>query len=138
MLIAHLVACAFMCGVIWIIQILHYPAFRDIEDAKFRAFHRGHSGRISFIVAPVMIGELASGTWLLYKDAQNVWLIANFVLLLATWISTFALSVPIHNSLEKAKDIKKIEKLIQTNWPRTLAWSARLLILAVYLGVVRG
>ncbi len=129
MLMLHLAACAFMTGVIWIIQILHYPAFQEVDFERFPRFHQDHSWRISFIVGPIMILELATGVLLLMRNFNDLIFLTTFVMLGINWICTFALSVPIHNSLSKKRDDGKIAHLIRTNWPRTILWSVRLIML---------
>jgi hypothetical protein len=41
-------------------------------------------------------------------------------------MSTFLVSVPLHNLLQKERNSKIIERLILTNWPRTILWTLRL------------
>lgn len=123
-----------MTGVIWIIQILHYPAFSWIEPARFSDFHRNHTQRITFIVGPMMIFEMVTGVLLVLHPPRETLLLLNLVLILGIWICTFALSVPLHNQLEGGKDVEKINRLIRTNWPRTFLWTLRsLLLLGVFL-----
>jgi hypothetical protein len=48
------------------------------------------------------------------------------------WLVTFIFSVPLHNKLLQGKDHLHIQKLVRTNWIRTLLWwtrSAGILIL---------
>ncbi len=80
-----------------------------------------------------MIVELATGLIILLRNPSDVVLVINFVLNIAAWLFTFGLSVPLHNSLEKTRDLEKIKKLIQTNWPRTILWSARTALLLIYI-----
>jgi uncharacterized membrane protein len=133
LLIVQLAACAFMSGVIWIIQILNYPAFEAIHESRFLEFHDQHSKRITFIVGPMMLLEFATGALLVAFRPSSIELIANFVLIVAIWLFTFLLSVPIHNALARKRDIEKIERLVVTNWPRTVAWSLRLCLLLFYV-----
>jgi len=136
MLTANLVACTFMTGLIWIVQLLHYPAFAAIEASTFPKFHQMHSQRISFIVAPVMLFELVTGGLLLIYPPREPLVIISFVLLIVIWICTFTISVPLHNQLGTQKDLDKIKKLILTNWPRTILWSFRsILLLWVFYSV---
>ncbi|HUF03629.1 MAG TPA: hypothetical protein VMM38_05570 [Aridibacter sp.] len=44
---------------------------------------------------------------------------------LLTWIFTFLVQVPIHNSLSKGFDDSLVKKLVRTNLLRTVAWSLR-------------
>ena len=121
----HLYCCLMMTGLIWIVQLVHYPSFRFIPPEKFRAFSHFHVTRISIIVLPLMLIELISGFWLFWQNmAFNPWGM-NFALILVIWICTFFLSIPCHASLLKQHNPQKIQWLIVTNWPRTLLWSLR-------------
>lgn len=51
--------------------------------------------------------------------------IMRFILLMASWLLTIFVSVPLHKRIERNNDLEgSIEKLIQTNMPRTLTWTA--------------
>ena len=130
-LIAQLASTAFLAGLIWIVQILHYPAFARIRDEEFRAFHSHHTNRISFLVAPLMIVELVTAgalAWLM----QDLFFAVNFTLAILVWILTFTLSVPIHNSLAETRQDTTIQRLVLTNWPRTIVWTVKWLSLSIW------
>ncbi|MAF78956.1 MAG: hypothetical protein CME63_16180 [Halobacteriovoraceae bacterium] len=124
----HFCLCLVMLGVIWVIQIVHYPSFRFAKLGPFRDFTSFHVKAISSIVIPLMTIELLSGSFLAYKSPRPL-ILLNFTLILLTWLSTFILSVPLHNKLSQDFDLKNIEKLVLTNWPRTLMWTIRSVIL---------
>ena len=46
---------------------------------------------------------------------------------------TFLISGPIHGRLAKERDHHLIEKLIKTNLPRTVAWTAHLIVAGMML-----
>ena len=60
-IVIHFISTSLMVGIIWIIQLLHYPAFHFIDKANYSAFQDFHMNRVSFIVVPTMITELVSG-----------------------------------------------------------------------------
>ncbi len=130
-LILHLCSCLFLTGLIWTIQIVHYPTFKFVEPVQFHNFTKFHVKKISYIVAPLMVLELASALYLLRVQA-NLPIFINLIFLLLIWLSTFFLSIPCHDKLLKQFDLSIIEKLIQTNWPRTILWSLRSLLLMTY------
>src|SRR4051812_40337531 len=99
-----LASCACMTGLIWLVQLLHYPAFAVIENPKFTTFHAEHTRRITYLVGPLMGIEFLSALGLLYLNARESLLQVNFLLLLLTFISTAALSVPLHSQLAAGKD----------------------------------
>ena len=129
----HFISTIFMTGVIWIVQLVHYPAFHFVEEKKFVEFEKFHTFNISLIVLPMMIIELLSGIllislyWGFYFKAT---FISNLIILFITWLITFSISVPLHDKLGKGKDFKLINQLTQTNWVRTIAWSLRLIVLS--------
>jgi uncharacterized membrane protein len=128
----HLVCCAWMTGLIWVIQLLHYPAFAKIKKSEFIAFHATHTGLITFLVGPVMSVELLTGITLIKTSDFHPIFIGNFVLLVGIWICTAVLSVPAHDRLSSGQDLRRIDWLVRTNWPRTLFWSLRLVGFIVY------
>jgi hypothetical protein len=129
----HLVSCWSLIGVIWIIQLVHYPAYRFIDVTQFTQYQLFHSKQITYFVAPMMLLEFASSVWMLYQAIQtktNLTLLSvSFVLLLMIWALTFFKIVPLHNQLQFGKDTSMIEQIIQLNWWRTILWSARGLLL---------
>lgn len=91
-----------------------------------------HSQRITYIVGPLMLLELLSAFAIVVHGLTLVPII-NLSLLLLIWLSTAFVSIPIHNKLARGSDRDAIEKLIRTNWSRTLLWTARSLLLAFSL-----
>ncbi len=128
--VIHLVATFFMTGVIWIIQLVHYPSFRFVSSEGFLKFSEFHQSSITWVVGPMMVVELLTGLYLwLHQPTSLVWPLLCFLTLLI-WLSTFFLSVPLHTQLiVSGYDLALIDKLVSTNWPRTLFWSLRSLIL---------
>lgn len=124
----HIALTAIMTGVIWVIQLVHYPSFHYVNMVVYTKFQKFHMFRISFIVMPVMILEII--TAMLFFVFSSSWLyILNMFLLVLIWLSTALLSVPCHTRLEKAYSYDDVDKLVKTNWPRTLLWSTRLVLL---------
>jgi len=115
-----------MTGVIWIVQLVHYPAFKYVHDENFTAFQKFHMRRISYVVMPLMLVELISLCFIWKSDLLNN---INALFLFGTWLATFFLSMPCHSSLAKKRSTQTINKLVISNWPRTLLWSMRLLLL---------
>ncbi len=123
-----LYSCLMMTSVIWLVQLTHYPSFKFIDKKDFLTFHQFHSSSITFIVFPLMLIELLSTGYLLLTLKNSFWAI-NFLLVILTWLSTLLVSIPIHSKLSKEKNEKIIKSLVITNWPRTIFWSLRSIIL---------
>jgi phosphatidylserine synthase len=125
--------CTFaLTGLIWVIQLVHYPSFAMVEKKQFKNFHQFHSRQISRLVIPLMVGELFSAALLLAANSSLIWWI-NLVLALAPWIFTFALSVPAHQILAEGYDAASITRLVNTNWWRTITWSLKAILLLLIL-----
>jgi hypothetical protein len=122
-----------LTGVIWLVQIVHYPLFAFVGDDRYKIFHVSHMNWITFVVAPLMIVELfAAILWLFYSPASvNGALLLWFGLILvaAIWASTFFLQVPLHEKLAQGFDAATHRALVNTNWIRTAAWTLRAVII---------
>ncbi len=115
-----------MTGVIWIVQILHYPTFLKIEREKFQNFAEWHSVKITWIVAPLMVLEMLSSVILLKLFDFTLLPIVHVISIGFIWLATALLSVPCHNLLiGQGYNEEVIYKLIRTNWVRTVLWSLR-------------
>jgi hypothetical protein len=78
---------------------------------------------MGYIVAPLMFAQLglsALGVW--DTGAALAWL--DLVLVLFCWGLTFGLSVPQHQRIAAGEgDAVVLQRLVDTNWPRTLVWT---------------
>ena len=124
-------SCVFMTGVIWIIQLVHYPCFFYIERDRFKSFASFHQKNISFIVLPVMLLEIASNSMITFFSLERRDLLGYVLsgLLYVIWGITFCISVPCHKKLLRGYHEKYLRILLTTNWIRTLLWSSRCLLL---------
>ena len=77
-LILHIFGTFFLTGLIWVIQLVHYPAFRFVESSAFINFERLHTQRISLIVIPLMFTELLSGVYLIFSKEASLYLKYSF------------------------------------------------------------
>ena len=126
----HLISTSMMVAIIWIVQILHYPTFKLIDQKKYEEFQDFHMKRISYIIIPIMLVELSSGVIVLILDSSLYTLFAaSLMLLIFIWILTALLFSKVHAYLLKGYDEDSINKLIDLNWIRTIFWTVRLIIL---------
>ena len=114
-----------MTGLIWYVQLAHYPSFRFIDDENFKEFHKHHSVATGFIVMPMMSIELATSGTLVWIDGWATLNAIGFYLVILIWMSTAFLSVPKHNALKHGKVNSLIDGLVNTNWFRTILWSIK-------------
>ena len=125
-------ACGFfLLGLIWIIQIVHYPTYLYIDNNKRILFQNFHTKTISYIVAPVMIIELIS-SFLILINQVNLQNIVILIIPVLIWLSTFCISVPIHKNINKSNFEMLAKKLIKTNWIRTILWTIKALIIFLF------
>jgi len=137
LLLVNATATWFMMGLIWLIQLVHYPLMAYVGEAGFTAYEVRHTHWITAIVGPVMLLEALTAVLLLYytpafKNAP-ILLSVGIVLLLVIWVSTALLQVPCHEILSKGFNLEIINRLTSTNWVRTIGWSLRGLLLAYLL-----
>ncbi len=136
LLLLHTATTLFMVGLIWTIQVVHYPLFNGVGLERFVAYAAEHNWRISIIVVPVMLAEAAVTALLfLTRPEQITWQSAllGLILLAVAWGTTFFLSVPQHNVLMHGFEDGAYRRLVNTNWLRTLAWSAKGCLALVWL-----
>ena len=123
----------FLSGLIWMVQLVHYPSFHFVDPSEFKRFHQFHSRRISIIVIPLMIIELiTSGVLWFHSETFSINSI-GFYLVLSIWVSTAFLSVPAHSKLSSGKNDEQIDKLIHTNWVRTFLWTLKSVLMLFLL-----
>ena len=118
----------FMVGVIWFVQVVHYPLMARVGRAESAAYEQSHTVRTGWVVGPPMLLELASGILLLWIRPVGVSLIQALMgvaLLGVVWISTRFVQVPCHDRLSQAFDPGVHRRLVSSNWVRTAAWSLR-------------
>ena len=114
-----------LVGLIWTIQMVHYPLFAQVGPAHFVAYHRRHTREITLVFGPLMLAELVTAALLVLEGNRDPWLLASLPLLALIWISTGFVQIPLHNTLTTGFDAHAHRRLVTTNWWRTAAWSAR-------------
>lgn len=127
LILIHLIASIFMTGVIWMVQIVHYPLFDQVSDSDFPRFEMSHSFRIGFVVMPPMLIELITAGLLLGKLGSQIgvsryWLAGSTA---AIWLITFLLHMPQHEILTRGFDANVHRELVHTNWVRTILWTLK-------------
>ncbi len=130
LLLVQLLSTLAMFGLIWFVQVVHYPLFLQVGAQEFPAYEAAHANRTTWVVAPLMLLELGSSLALLVLrwrpgsvSATGAWAGAALVGLI--WLSTALVQVPLHNRLHAGYSASVIRRLVATNWVRTAAWTAR-------------
>jgi hypothetical protein len=130
-LLAHAAATMFMVGVIWFVQVVHYPLFARVGASDFAAYSWANSRMTGLVVGPPMLVEVATGVALVISTPSGisvslVW--TGLVLLVAIWLSTAFLQSPRHTELGQGFASPTHRSLVASNWLRTILWSLRGLI----------
>jgi hypothetical protein len=130
LLLLQLVSTLPLCGLIWFVQVVHYPLFHRVGSAEFRAYAGEHARRTTWVVAPLMLVELVTSVILLFPNLRphgvrpvGAWMGAGLVGVI--WLSTALLQVPLHDRLQESFSGRHIARLVAGNWLRTAAWSLR-------------
>lgn len=125
----HVFFSFYMTGVIWFVQIVHYPLMAKVGSDHFKSYEQSHTMLTTWVVGPQMIIELASGIFLLWQNGNDSWYWVNLALLAVIWGSTFFIQMPLHGRLSEGFQEKLQQKLVRSNWLRTVAWTVRSAIL---------
>lgn len=125
---AQIAATLYLTGLIWFVQVVHYPLFARVNAANFSDYEIAHSNLTTLVVAPPMLIEAVTAVlWLLHRPVQvravEAWIGALLVVVI--WFSTWFLQVPKHEVLSAGFDAQAHQFLVMSNWLRTIAWSVR-------------
>ena len=101
-----------MVGVIWIVQLVHYPSFAFVDATRYAEFQNFHERNITFIVLPLMLVEALCAFALLASAAMGTQVDGDSVgtemftpsaiglgLVVFLWGWTALVSVPFHARL---------------------------------------
>ncbi|MGK0361310.1 MAG: hypothetical protein ACI9U2_003628 [Bradymonadia bacterium] len=141
MLTAHFIATLYMTGLIWFVQLVHYPLFAEVGEDAFVAYEAAHTQRTSIAVMGAMLVELGTAIGLVWMrpaliSAAEAWIGLGLVGVI--WASTFVLQVPAHTRLGQGFDVATARRLVRTNWIRTVAWTARAGLCALWIQRYQG
>jgi len=132
--LAQVAATLLMTGIIWFVQIVHYPLFARVGKAEFVEYEAEHTTRTGWVVGPPMLVEIGTATLALLPGLRPeffpMWAaVAGEALVGVIWISTAALQVPLHGRLVKGFEAGAAARLVSSNWVRTVCWSLRAVLL---------
>lgn len=119
---------------IWMIQLLVYPSFTFYNQDDLKRWHDKYTYRVTFVVMPLMLGQLAVTGVQLWKDT-NWYSILSGIIVFLLWWSTFLKFVPLHNRISNRDfDKETLDDLVRYNWGRTVLWSVLFLLsVGIYL-----
>lgn len=119
---------------IWMVQLVVYPAFLHFDTDNFRRWHTKYTGAVTLIVLPLMTSQLVLSVLLLVRSGH--WSHGlHTLLVLAAWVITFLRAVPLHQQLDQVKGDHKPTALLllSVNKYRVILWTACLLV-SIYIG----
>lgn len=131
----------FLTGLIWVIQLVHYPLFEQVGPANFVAYAAAHRRRITRLVLPAMFLEAITAVWLVWRPPAGIPGLVVWVglgLIVAIWLATGFIQTPLHTRLSQGFDAAAYRALLRSNWGRLAAWSLRGLLLLWVMGRVGG
>ena len=119
-----------LLGVILTTQLVSYPLFLKVNIDNFKSYHNFYTKHISYIVVPLMLFEFFINFYNLYHSSiiYPKFYISSLVLIFI-WFSTMLIQLPLHININFYFSKIVIDKLIKSNWIRTVLWSIKLVIL---------
>lgn len=132
-LVTNVLATWTMVGVIWFVQVVHYPLLSVVPVEAAAGVAVEHQRRTGWVVMLPMALEGVTTLMLLAMVPVGVawfvpWL-AGVPLAVALG-ATVLLSVPRHARMAANPDPSVGRELVTTNWVRTVAWTLRGVIVA--------
>jgi hypothetical protein len=137
-LLLNAAATLFMTGLIWFVQIVHYPLFNAVGTEHFTAYETRHSNLTTLVVIVPMLVELVSAVALVWQRPEGIalWqLWGGLGLVGVIWLSTAFLQVPQHNILSQGFNENAYQLLVSSNWLRTIAWTLRSALMVYWLSL---
>ncbi len=122
-----------MVVVLWLVQLIIYPSFLRCELIALVDWHRSYTARVAWVIIPLMFTQLPLVAWITWQQGGG-YNYAALGALVVCWLLTFGVSVPLHRRIDRGDtSASTVERLIQTNWPRTFLWT-----LAFVFGLLAG
>ena len=123
---SHLVSTIFMAGLIWFVQIVHYPLFHKVSADTSVDYADEHQTRTAWVVGLPMLIEGITTVWLFFDPVgSRVLPLIGGLVLVKVHLSTIFLQVPRHGELTRGYNRETVTKLVTSNWVRTIGWSVR-------------
>lgn len=137
LLVLHVVVSAFMTGLCWFVQVVHYPGFAQVSAARFGAYHQFHTAATGSLVILPMLAELGLAALLVAWRPGAAGLLATWLPLAGTlvvWGLTMGVMIPLHGRLAQEDfSPELIRRLVAANAWRTAAWTLKTLCIAAGL-----
>lgn len=133
LLIAQAVASGAMCGIIWFVQVVHYPLFARSSGDE-RAFALENQQLTGRVVIPFMLVEGLAAAVCAWNPPVGVprrVVLIGFAAVLVLWLSTGFVQMPLHARLARdGHAAEVVAALVRSNWLRTVLWTLRAILAA--------
>jgi|1186.fasta_scaffold313034_2 hypothetical protein len=129
---ANLIVASALAGLIWTIQLVHYPLFGFVGPDAWASYGQQHRRRITWLAAPLMTANVGLAGIVLVT-APSPLRALNAGLSLAVFTATGLLFAPLHARLERSATDREIRRLVRANWARTAAWTLQVAVAATLL-----
>lgn len=127
LLLLHAASALVLVGLIWTVQVVHYPLMAVVGRERFVAYEAAHAPRMAAVVMLpwTMQGLTTLGLLLARPEGVATWSVAIAAVTAALPVAATAVwSVPAHARLAKGFDERTHARLVRTNWIRTWSWTA--------------
>jgi hypothetical protein len=135
-LLINAAATWYMVGLIWLVQLVHYPLMDGVGREGFMQYEKRHMSAIMPVVAVGMFAELGSAIALVIWTPVNVPVALAWVglaLVGSIWLMTAMIQMPAHHRLGEGFDHDIHRRLVVSNWGRTVAWTVRGILVGIML-----
>jgi len=137
---AHLISTLVMVGVIWTVQVVHYPLMALVGPERFTTYEAAHAPRMAAVVLLPWTVQGITVAALLARPPIGVspalvW--AAAVAAAIPVLVTVLVSVPAHGRMAAGFDPDVHRRLVASNWLRTAGWTGHGIV-AVAIALTAG
>ena len=132
----HVAATWWLVGLIWTIQVVHYPSFDSIDRVGYTDFQDRHMQAMGRLIGfPWLVEGLCVLALFIFAPDNTTRALAAVggLLEIVVIAVTITKSIPAHEALRDGYVADAHRMLVDTNWWRTAAWSLRGVLALVIL-----
>ena len=118
----HLSDCSLFI-LIWIVQLTIYPSFQFMSAEQLIQWHAKYTKRMAWIAGPLILFQTTIISIQIVLEISIINILSG-IIVGVTWILTYFVSIPLHRTIsEDGGSLVELNKLVNTNWYRTICWS---------------
>ena len=118
----HLSDCSLFI-LIWIVQLTIYPSFQFMSSEQLIQWHAKYTERMAWIAGPLILFQTTIISIQIVLEISIINILSG-IIVGVTWILTYFVSIPLHRTIsEDGGSLVELNKLVNTNWYRTICWS---------------